>query len=381
MLTEQVEDSMAILADLTNRYANAIWEVGFSGGKDSTLLLHLLVEFLEERMAKQRPRLPKAIYVVYEDTLLDIPPIRQHALKVLHDLSSYSREVLNGLLKPMIVRPARGRDFFSMMIEQGYPAPHYRFRWCVRVLKVGPVRSFLAKLTAMGKVIMLTGLRADESNFRRRVIRRRMMREKENLIKVAPLLNWREEQVFAFIRQNKQPWNGHDYSLLLAFYKQLSPTDVNKQIRYGCWTCTVIRKEKALYELEKSGLCPYAGALARAKEALRDISQRAEFRVKGSGKWRFGRLNKLGRSAVKAILAWALTRAPEGLTAYIEVPYLREKLMRWLKGLLDHLDWLRDVPLDVHIGIVKEALDTVSTGHIHDPLHGEPSSSAAIKVY
>jgi len=143
----------------------------------------------------------------------------------------------------------------------------------------------------------------------------------------------------------------------------------------------VIRKEKALYELEKSELCPYAGALARAKEALRAISQRAEFRVKRSGKWRLGRLNKRGRSAVKAILAWTLTRAPEGLAAYIEAPDLRDKLMRWLKGLLDRPNGLRDVPLDVHIGIVKEALNMVSTGHIRDSLRNKLVSSVAIKVY
>ena len=144
MLSDLIEGSLATLADLAREHHKAVWEVGFSGGKDSTLLLHLLVEFLEDRVGRPGARLPKAIYVVYEDTLLELPPIRQYARKVLADLAAYSHEFLGGLVKTVVVRPLEGEDFFSMMIDRGYPAPHYRFRWCVRVLKVKPMRSFLA---------------------------------------------------------------------------------------------------------------------------------------------------------------------------------------------------------------------------------------------
>ena len=66
MKPELVEESFSTLARVVRAKPKAVWELGFSGGKDSTLLLHLTVRFLEECGRK-----PKAVYVVYEDTLLE----------------------------------------------------------------------------------------------------------------------------------------------------------------------------------------------------------------------------------------------------------------------------------------------------------------------
>lgn len=359
MLSELVERSLSTLTDLAEKYSKAVWEVGFSGGKDSTLLLHLLVEFLEDRLNRPKAKLPKAIYVVHEDTLLEPPPLRQYTRKVLTDLIAYSYEVLGGLLKVKIVRPSEGEDFFSMMIDRGYPAPHYRFRWCVRVLKVKPMRTFLSKLIAKGKVIMLTGLRIDESHFRSHVIRRRAGKQNHQLLKVAPLLNWRKEHVFAFLRQAKQPWNGHDYSLLLRIYGQPKQkgTQQDQNVRFGCWTCTVVKHEKALYKLGTS-IWPKALVLAEAKEDIRAISRNPVFRTKGRGKWQLGRLNELGRLAVTAILARVLVKAPEGLAAYLESQELRARLVRWLSRLVDRARPLRGL-LPVDPSLAHEALAIV----------------------
>ena len=374
MLSDLIEGSLATLADLAREHHKAVWEVGFSGGKDSTLLLHLLVEFLEDRVGKPGARLPKAIYVVYEDTLLELPPIRRYAHKVLADLAAYSRELLGGLVKTVIVRPSEGEDFFSMMIDRGYPAPHYRFRWCVRVLKVKPMRSFLSELSARGKVVMLTGIRADESYFRSRVVRRRASRRGRWLLKVAPLLAWREEQVFAFLRQAKQPWNSHDYSLLLRIYGQLGREEGGRGVRYGCWACTVVRREKALYRLEEAGLCPRAHVLAEAKEALRSISRQDGLRIKRQGKWRLGRLNEKGRLAVASVLAYVLAKAPEGLSAYLEWPELRARLARWLRWLVERGDGVGDGLLaDAHLA--REALTL-----LEPDLNGSPRGSIIKRI-
>ena len=362
-LSDLVEGSLATLEDLARRHSDAIWEIGFSGGKDSTLLLHLVVEFLGERAGRGLP-LPKAVYVVYEDTLLEVPPLRKIALKVLEDLKVYSQDVLGGLVKIKVVRPLESRDFFSMMIDKGYPAPHYRFRWCVRVLKVEPMRTFLTDLEAQGPVVMLTGLRADESMFRRRVIRYRMRKgnKKRGLVMATPIINWREEEVLSFLRKQRQPWNGHNYMHLLRLYDYMTPLRSRgaRKVRYGCWVCTVISREKALHRLKAEGLCPYAQVLIEAKEDLRAISKRREFRLRGRGRWKLGRLNRLGRLAVIGVLAQVLTEAKEALAAYLENPALRRKLVEWLTALNRGLSKLKPL-YSVRARVIREAFSIVSS--------------------
>ena len=49
------------------------WMIGFSGGKDSTLLCQLVFEMLEELPEKQRW---KKVYVVTSDTLVENPIVK-----------------------------------------------------------------------------------------------------------------------------------------------------------------------------------------------------------------------------------------------------------------------------------------------------------------
>jgi len=191
---------------------------------------------------------------------------------------------------------------------------------------------------------------------------------------MAPLLTWREEQVFAFLRQAKQPWNGHDYSLLLRIYGQLGREGSRRGVRYGCWACTVVRREKALYKLEEAGLCPGAHVLAEAKEAIRSISRRAAFRITRQGKWRLGRLNEKGRLAVASALAYVLAKAPEGLSAYLEWPELRARLARWLRWFIRRGGAVGDGLL-ADTRLAREALAL-----LEPDLNGSPRGSASCVI-
>jgi len=137
-----IRSSKLILSSILQKYPDHIWEVGFSGGKDSTVVLHIVVEFLANRI-KRGLKTPRKVLVVYGDTLLDIPIIRLNALKTLEDLRQFSKEGLNNIIDVVIVKPNDGKDIFSMMIEKGYPPPHHRFRWCVRTLKIEPAISIV----------------------------------------------------------------------------------------------------------------------------------------------------------------------------------------------------------------------------------------------
>ena len=66
------------------------WEIGFSGGKDSTLLLHLLFEFLEKHL-KTKENFP-SIYIVHTDVLLEYPPLRKHTISTIRKIKKYIRK-------------------------------------------------------------------------------------------------------------------------------------------------------------------------------------------------------------------------------------------------------------------------------------------------
>lgn len=339
-LEQKVESSLRVLKLLLKFDGYDIWEVGFSGGKDSLLLLHLITTFLKECNKKPLKK-PKHISVVYVDTLVEIPILREPALKVLEDVAIYSYNELNGVIQPKILKPFVGQDFFSMMIERGYPPPHYRFRWCVPRLKINPFMKYLKEFD--GKIVMISGERLDESTSRSRIMRNRrqtcgqlgaLSRDDKGNIIATPLKDWTKDDVFAFLSTFNQPWNGKPYSYVLEIYgidelRAKCACGLSPNVRYGCWVCTVIKKDKALEHLVMKGY-RWAECLLKAKEDIRKIGLEERFReIKTNGK--FGKLNQEGRAAVVGILINVLLEAKEGLYGYLKYPLLRKKLESWIE--------------------------------------------------
>ena len=59
---------------------NILWFIGFSGGKDSTLVLHLVVECVLELPHSERRR---PVHVVANDTLVESPIVQDYVDNVL----------------------------------------------------------------------------------------------------------------------------------------------------------------------------------------------------------------------------------------------------------------------------------------------------------
>ena len=128
--------------------------VSFSGGKDSTAMLFML---LENDMPVDE--------VVWVDTGAEYPELYRHVEKVK---SCLPKEVEFTVLKPK-------HDFFSYALlplrkrgrykDQGFPYgfPSVRRRWCTGFLKLTPLRRYRRLLASKGKVaIMYVGLSFDE---------------------------------------------------------------------------------------------------------------------------------------------------------------------------------------------------------------------------
>jgi len=137
-LNKKIRDTLRLFGIANHRYRTYLWEVGYSGGKDSTVVVHLLLDFIL-RSLKKGKKLPKKIFILYSDTLLDIPVLRETALSTLEAINEFAqRNNIDHIIEARALKPKVGEDFFSCMIDRGYPVPHHRFRWCMSPYRLCP---------------------------------------------------------------------------------------------------------------------------------------------------------------------------------------------------------------------------------------------------
>ena len=101
------------------------WIIGFSGGKDSTVLLTLTWLALK-KIKEQVPvpfQLRRPIYVVCNDTLVENPIISSYVDDVLEQIQKAAREQdLPIFVKKTI--PRLEDSFWVNVIGKGYPVPN-----------------------------------------------------------------------------------------------------------------------------------------------------------------------------------------------------------------------------------------------------------------
>lgn len=243
------------------------WVVGFSGGKDSTALLQFVYYSIARLPAEMRS---KQIYVLASDTRVESPYISQRIKKELLLIQlAAQRDSLP--LSTHLVFPRLNDSFWVNLIGRGYPSPTSHFRWCTDRLKINPVSEFVRKLiNASGSVIILLGARKDESSTRAQTMHKHTLpgsrfrphKELTNALVFTPIENLHAAEVWTYLLQVPSPWNG-DNRGLVALYKQASGgecplvIDVSTpscgQSRFGCWTCTVVDKDKSMEALIDAG--------------------------------------------------------------------------------------------------------------------------------
>ena len=130
------------------------WIIGFSGGKDSTVLLQLVWYALMDIPVDKRKR---PIHVVCNDTLVENPIIQNYVNGVLKKIADAAVE--QGL--PVFVEstiPRLEDTFWVNVIGRGYPVPNNAFRWCTDKMKIKPTSRFIIEQVAEnGEAIILIG--------------------------------------------------------------------------------------------------------------------------------------------------------------------------------------------------------------------------------
>ncbi len=256
------------------------WIVGFSGGKDSTVVAHAVFEALAAIPPSQRTR---PVHIVSNDTLVESPLVMAHLDKVTHQIA----EAAHGLDLPIRVartKPDVAQSFWVLLIGKGYPSPNSQMRWCTDRLKIQPTSGYIrANVSQYGAAIVVLGVRRTESIRRMITVDKYENQRGTNLnehssitgaLIFRPIVDLTTDDVWEILGSFPAPWGG-THSDLFKLYrdaeggecpvvlsKEEAPGCGTKNSRFGCWTCTVVEKDKSLQGFIDSGQHAYKPLVA-----------------------------------------------------------------------------------------------------------------------
>ena len=246
------------------------WVVAYSGGKDSTLLLQLVWEMVAALPVGSRSR---SILVVGNDTLVESPLVNRHLRDSLEYIGAAARQA-SLPFKITITQPCIDQTFWVNVIGRGYIPPTRNFRWCTDRMKILPTTRLLRRMTMeSGGSVLLVGTRRHESSTRRRAMDRRGAGAGDlnphsairKCMMFAPIADLTDNDVWITLIQRAPPWGGTHRRLItlyrnagggecpLVLSKEQAPSCGSSSPRFGCWTCTVVTKDRSLRGLIDSG--------------------------------------------------------------------------------------------------------------------------------
>jgi DNA sulfur modification protein DndC len=274
---------------------NYPWIVGFSGGKDSTLVVQAVLEAL---MAVAPSRRRRDVHIVSNDTQVESPLVMEH----LHTVQEAIRDAVKKFSLPVDVattKPHPDRTFWVLLIGKGYPSPNQTMRWCTDRLKIQPTsRYILDNVSQHGAAIVVLGVRLDESDSRRNRINKFRNHLDSNLaphnelpgaLIYRPIVDLTLDDVWEVLGRFHPPWGGTHAGLIrlyrdaeggecpVVLSKEEAPGCGTASSRFGCWTCTVVEKDKSLQGFVDSGKHEYQPLIA-FRDWIKDIRNKQEYR-------------------------------------------------------------------------------------------------------
>lgn len=282
-------------AEYLDESQNFPWIIGFSGGKDSTLVVHAAVDVLTSLAPSRRSR---PVHVVSNDTLVESPVVMAHLNKVTDAIKSMARSL--GL--PVTVArttPELSKSFWVLLIGKGYPSPNQTMRWCTDRLKIQPTSDYIKQYVSLaGAAIVVLGVRRDESGTRQNSINKHQNLRDSNLsphssllgaLIYRPIVDLCTDDVWEILGTFPTPWGGTHTDLFqlyrdaeggecpVVLSKEEAPGCGTPNSRFGCWTCTVVEKDKSLQGFIDVGNHQFK-PLVEFRDWLKSIRNKSEHR-------------------------------------------------------------------------------------------------------
>lgn len=269
---------------------NRPWIIGYSGGKDSTVCTELTFRML---MRLPKEKRIKPVYIVSSDTLIENPVILNFLNYNIKKINESAKE-LDLPVEAIVVQPESTNTYWSNIIGKGYPTPKsIQYRWCTERLKIKPSNDFIKKQLEKEDVVVILGVRKDESIARKARIEKReiegylltphkTLRSKNKLAYVyTPMVDFTTADVWDVLvnsNENTVPtpddifdhpstcWGTDTMELFNLYLKGTGDSGECPFIadestaksscgnsRFGCWICTVVKEDKSLNGFIDSG--------------------------------------------------------------------------------------------------------------------------------
>lgn len=269
------------------------WVITYSGGKDSTMTLQLVLETVAKNPKKE-------VHILYADTKVEPPPVINNSRRLLRKVKMWAKE--HDL--PIIVKvlhPKIEDNFFVLVLGKGYLPPTKWFRWCTERLKVRPVKKYIKGIIKKNEsCVVLLGMRLKESATRDNVLKKRGYSKwmpfegLKGASIYAPILELSIEDIWTYLLNSQPPW-GIDNHLLRSLYTggNSSCSLFCGGIRFGCWVCTVVKKDRCTEGLSQLPEWEWLSMLMGYRDKLIEVRSNPANRImrRINGKSYLGPLN------------------------------------------------------------------------------------------
>jgi DNA sulfur modification protein DndC len=269
------------------------WGIAWSGGKDSTATLTLIMWLIESGKV---PR-PRSITVFLADTRQELPPLWAAAMQIIDELRERGVRV-------EIVTAAMDKRFMVYILGRGVPPPNNNtLRWCTRQIKIEPMQEAIAERLAdfEGNVLMITGVRQGESAIRDARIEMSCGKDgaecgqgwyqqvlpnakglRGRIATLAPLLHWRVCHVWEWLKHWAPQAEYGDWSTaaIADAYGGNEAEEINA--RTGCIGCPLASEDTALNTILKNERWQHLRPLAGIRPLWRELRE-PQHRLKKAG--------------------------------------------------------------------------------------------------
>lgn len=175
-LDELEEEAVSFIRDIVDSYPSRTPVVSFSGGKDSTVVSHIV----------RRALGPNEILHIFGNTTMEYPDTLEY-------IAGFRRR------NPTIPFLENSSDVNFLDMCRLIGPPSRINAWCCSVFKASPIAAMVSNINGQSGIISFEGIRRRESHRRRNRDRTYWNKKVVRQLSAYPILDWREVEIWLFI--------------------------------------------------------------------------------------------------------------------------------------------------------------------------------------